>query len=199
VTAEPRRSIQKSGAPPPSPDIRKECEPLRLEGLPPPWVHLGPRLVPAIVCAPRACPFALSGSSVGQQRGTLRSIHLLSCTYNTSYVRILVLFNIFLRPSRSSASSCHSSSTPSSLSHGLTLYPLHASLRSTASSATTAAASNLSSSKLAPVVPRWGACLSTERPFCNSIPRPRAVAGGGPAFHTTPAQLLATVYKYTPP
>jgi hypothetical protein len=33
--------------------------------------------------------FTLSGSSVGQ-RGILRSIHLLSCTYNTSYVRILV-------------------------------------------------------------------------------------------------------------
>jgi hypothetical protein len=45
-------------------------------------------------------PFALSGSSVGQ-RGILRSIHLLSCTCNTSYVRILMLFNIFLHPSRS--------------------------------------------------------------------------------------------------
>jgi hypothetical protein len=47
-------------------------------------------------------PFALSGSSVGQ-RGILRSIHLLSCTCNTSYVRILVLFDIFLHPSRSPA------------------------------------------------------------------------------------------------
>jgi hypothetical protein len=37
-------------------------------------------------------PFALSGSSVGQ-RGILRSIHLLSCTCNTSCVRILMLFN----------------------------------------------------------------------------------------------------------
>jgi hypothetical protein len=48
-------------------------------------------------------PFALSGSSVGQ-RGILRSIHLLSCTCNTTYVRILMLFNIFLHPSRSPAS-----------------------------------------------------------------------------------------------
>jgi hypothetical protein len=47
-------------------------------------------------CAGRhpSCPFTLSGSSVGQ-RGILRSIHLLSCTYNTSYVRILMLFDIF--------------------------------------------------------------------------------------------------------
>jgi hypothetical protein len=63
-------------------------------------------------------PFALSGSSVGQ-RGILRSIRLLSCTCNTSYVRILMLFNIFLHPSRSPASSCHSG-TSSSLSHGFT-------------------------------------------------------------------------------
>jgi hypothetical protein len=53
-----------------------------------------------------SCPFTLSGSSVGQ-RCILRSIHLLSCTCNTSYVRILMLFNIFLHPSRSPASSCH--------------------------------------------------------------------------------------------
>jgi hypothetical protein len=35
-------------------------------------------------------------------RGILRSIHLLSCTYNKSDVRILMLFNIFFHPSRSS-------------------------------------------------------------------------------------------------
>ena len=53
-----------------------------------------------------------------------------------------MLFNIFLHPSRSPASSCHSG-TSSSLSHGFTR---RASLRSTASSATTAAASNVNSS-----------------------------------------------------
>jgi hypothetical protein len=94
-----------------------------------------------------SCPFTLSGSSVGQrQRGILRSIHLLSCTCNTSYVRILMLFDIFLHPSRSPASSCHSG-TSRSLSHGFTR---RASLRSTASSATTAAASNVNSSVSCP-------------------------------------------------
>jgi hypothetical protein len=58
----------------------------------------------------------------------LRSIHLLPCTCNTSCVRILMLFNIFLHPSRSPASSCHSG-TSSPLSHGLTR---RASLRSAA-------------------------------------------------------------------
>jgi hypothetical protein len=52
-----------------------------------------------------AGPFALPGPSVGQ-RGILRPIHLLPCTYNTSHVRILMLFNIFPHPSRSPASSC---------------------------------------------------------------------------------------------
>jgi hypothetical protein len=45
------------------------------------------------------------------------------CSFNgltsTSYVRILMLFNIFLHPSRSPASSCHSG-TSSPLSHGFT-------------------------------------------------------------------------------
>jgi hypothetical protein len=53
-----------------------------------------------------------------------------------------MLFNIFLHPSRSPASSCHSG-TSSALSHGFTR---RASLRSTASSATTAAAPNVNSS-----------------------------------------------------
>jgi hypothetical protein len=48
----------------------------------------------------------------------------LSCTCNTSYVRILMLFNIFLHPSRSPASSCHSGTASSSLSHGFTRRPV---------------------------------------------------------------------------
>jgi hypothetical protein len=43
-------------------------------------------------------------TQVALLHGILRSIHLLSCTYNTSYVRIPMLFNIFLHPSRSPAS-----------------------------------------------------------------------------------------------
>jgi hypothetical protein len=55
-------------------------------------MRLGLRVAQAAGHHP-SCPFTLSGSSVGQ-RGILRSIHLLSCTCNTSYVRILVLLNL---------------------------------------------------------------------------------------------------------
>jgi hypothetical protein len=68
-----------------------------------------------------SCPFTLSGSSVGQ-RGILRSIHLLSCTYNTSCVRILVLFDMFLHPSRSPAPA---PATPARPAHSARFYTPH--------------------------------------------------------------------------
>jgi hypothetical protein len=58
-----------------------------------------------------SCPFTLSGPSVGQ-RGILRSIHLLSCTYNTSYVRILMLFDIFLHSSVFAPDGCYPAILP---------------------------------------------------------------------------------------
>jgi hypothetical protein len=61
----------------------------------------------------RVAFFALSRSFVGQH-GALRSIHFLAWSYNTSYVRIGMLFNIVLQPSWPPASPCHS------LSHGFT-------------------------------------------------------------------------------